>query len=249
MPTCPALYSAIRYSLQRGPMYLPSCPESEPTSFTTRPCLLRPVQLCGSTAPVPVDQFLFRQSRRRDCSERCSASQSTSRARDGIDAVHRTAKVMHRTRVRAHDRRGRCTLHTANLSRRIHNAAHATGSFLGYYECVKTSYDGDAIPRRAFRRRSPPTLLPLLARPAIRYLTRRVFLEVVGFVEPAEGGNAEVPRSRKSRIRYFRASRSHTRCVLNVVILLCTPFIRYSIIGIVIRSTLYTSGNITWCFS
>ena len=55
---CPALYSAIRYDLQRGPMYLPSCPGPEPTSFTTQSCL-RPVQLCGSTTPVPVDQFLF----------------------------------------------------------------------------------------------------------------------------------------------------------------------------------------------
>lgn len=95
--------------------------------------------------------------------ERCSASQSTSRARDGIDAVHRTAKVMHRTRVRAHGRRGRCTLHTANLSRRIHSAARATGSFLGYYECVKTSYDGDAVPSRlspSFTADSPPPPRP-----------------------------------------------------------------------------------------
>lgn len=89
----------------------------------SRPCLLSGPTPCGSTTPVPVDQFLSRQSRpssrlQRRGSERWSASQSISHARDGIDAVHRTAKVMHRTRVRAHGRRGRCTLHTANLSRR-----------------------------------------------------------------------------------------------------------------------------------
>ncbi|EFN72651.1 hypothetical protein EAG_06835 [Camponotus floridanus] len=52
----------VTSGLQRGPTYLPSCPELEPTSSTsTRPG----PQLRGSTTPVPDDQFLSRQSRRR----------------------------------------------------------------------------------------------------------------------------------------------------------------------------------------
>lgn len=140
--------------------------------------------LCGST------QLWFQLTsfslgspgrRRRDCNDGVAARALVNQlelvnqpcARDGIDAVHRTAKVMHRTRVRgtprvrAHGRRGRCTLHTANLSRHIHNAARATGSFLGYYECVKTSYGRDAVPSRlspsftAFAVTTPCCFFPL----------------------------------------------------------------------------------------
>ncbi|TGZ51043.1 hypothetical protein DBV15_00670 [Temnothorax longispinosus] len=222
---CLALYSAIRYGLQRGPMYLPSCPGLEPTRSNS----------AVAQTPVPVDQFLSRQSRpssglqRRGVasSERgWSASQSTSRARDGIDAVHRTAKYA-APRVRAHGRRGRCTLHTANLSRHIHNAARATGSFLGYYECVNTSYGRDAVTSRlspsftAFAVTVYRTGSPHPSRHPSRGSWNRL-----------RAAATEVPRSRKSRRYAVISSESLTRCVLKVVILPCTPFIRYSIIGI-----------------
>lgn len=92
--------------------------------------------------------------------ERWSALASQpATARDGIDAVHRTAKVMHRTRVRGTPY-ARMPLVVVVGARRAPlifpgvytTPARATGSFLGYYECVKTH----RVPSHAFRRRSSP---------------------------------------------------------------------------------------------
>lgn len=138
------------------------------------------------------------------------------------------------------DCRGRCALHTANLSRCIHNVARAIGSFLGYYECVKTYRTAERREYRvaAFRHRSPPSPSRRAARPATRYLTRGVFLEVAGFVEPAEGGNAEVPPVAETlSLRDIFERVAHAMRLLKVVFLPRTRFTRYSIIDIVIRST------------
>lgn len=156
----------------------------------------RPIQLRGSTTPVPVDQFLSGQSLGsfvRLCSV-AGFSQSASRPAnrpavlaDGIDAVHRTAKVIHCVYTQ------RST--TPSLSSSSSSMAHDSAPLICSTYSPRASLATDLVSRllrmrkvvaaddalrRAFRRLlpPPPTLL------ASSLLTSGVFIEVVGRAKP-----------------------------------------------------------------